>query len=137
MKLGNFLLATLLGASSAGIMISREPPTTIHVSSPTFHAIDGDTLKSGRTRYRIAGIDAPELPGHCAASRHCAPGDPFAAWAYLQAQVVKGMTCITNGIDVYSRPLITCTLANGRDLAGDEVANGFAIPYTYHHTAKL
>jgi endonuclease YncB( thermonuclease family) len=65
------------------------------------------------------------------------PAIPSQHGPYLQAQVVKGMTCITNGIDVYSRPLITCTLANGRDLAGDEVANGFAIPYTYHHTAKL
>jgi endonuclease YncB( thermonuclease family) len=40
-------------------------------------AIDGDTIRCrGRAQsIRLAGIDAPELPGHCRQGRQCAPGD--------------------------------------------------------------
>ncbi|MFN2473993.1 MAG: thermonuclease family protein [Sphingomicrobium sp.] len=39
--------------------------------------MDGDTLRCGSIRLRLLGIDAPELPGHCARYRQCAPGDGF------------------------------------------------------------
>ena len=43
------------------------------------YVVDGDTLRCGSIRLRLLGIDAPELPGHCAAYRECAPGDGFAS----------------------------------------------------------
>jgi micrococcal nuclease len=49
------------------------------ISCPSVYVVDGDTLRCGPVRLRLLGIDAPELPGHCAAYRQCAPGDAFAS----------------------------------------------------------
>lgn len=38
------------------------------------YVVDGDTLRCGRDRIRLLGIDAPEL-GRCPRWRDCAPGD--------------------------------------------------------------
>ena len=46
---------------------------------PSAYVVDGDTLRCGSIRLRLLGIDAPELPGHCARYRECAPGDGFAS----------------------------------------------------------
>ncbi len=47
-------------------------------------ATDGDTLRCGEERIRLAEIDAPELPGHCRRGRVCVVGDPYASKAGLQ-----------------------------------------------------
>ncbi|PZU59856.1 MAG: nuclease [Sphingobium sp.] len=52
-------------------------------------AIDGDTLRCGKDRVRLLGIDAPEMPGHCRRGRMCAPGDPYASKASL-AKIIAG-----------------------------------------------
>ena len=49
------------------------------VSCLSAYVVDGDTLRCGSIRLRLLGIDAPELPGHCARYRECAPGDAFAS----------------------------------------------------------
>ena len=46
-------------------------------------AIDGDTIRCGKERIRLAGIDAPEMPGHCRRGRRCTPGDPMGSKASL------------------------------------------------------
>ena len=72
-------------------------------------AIDGDTIKCGRAARRInirlLGIDSPELAGHCARGRTCAPGDPLAAKAALAALLTSGkVTWQAFHIDRYRRP---------------------------------
>ena len=49
------------------------------ITCPSAYVIDGDTLRCGQIRLRLLGIDAPELPGHCARYRECAPGDGFSS----------------------------------------------------------
>lgn len=46
---------------------------------PSAYVVDGDTLRCGSMRLRLLGIDAPELPRHCASYRQCVPGDGFAS----------------------------------------------------------
>lgn len=46
-------------------------------------AIDGETLRCGKERIRLLGIDAPETPGHCRRGRKCVEGDPYASKAAL------------------------------------------------------
>ena len=46
------------------------PPT--EADNPRMsYVIDGDTIHCGYTRVRLAGIDAPEMPGHCQPGRAC------------------------------------------------------------------
>lgn len=68
-------------------------------------AVDGDTLRCGRERVRLIGIDAPELPGHCRHGRSCVPGDPIASTASLR-YALKGRLRIKRfGKDHYGRTL--------------------------------
>lgn len=104
-------------------------PTSSVPSSAT--AIDGDTFKFGGVHYRIAAIDAPELPGHCRVGRHCAPGDPFAAKRALQQYLDTGdVRCQPIGLDRYQRTLVTCTI-NGTNLGDDLIALGYAIRWPH------
>lgn len=68
-------------------------------------ALDGDTIKcAGGLRIRMSGIDAPELPGHCRATRVCAPGDPVKAKVDLANLMVgKRVTYRTIKLDLYGR----------------------------------
>ena len=60
------------------------------IPCPSAYVVDGDTLRCGRARLRLLGIDAPELPGHCAAYRECAPGDGFASQRSLKDALQLG-----------------------------------------------
>jgi micrococcal nuclease len=56
-------------------------------------AVDGDTIRScraGSPNMRLAGVDAPEMPGHCHKPRVCEPGDGAASKAALQAFISSG-----------------------------------------------
>ncbi|WP_230771778.1 thermonuclease family protein [Sphingomonas sp. Leaf4] len=89
-------------------------------------AVDGDTLRCGEERIRLLGIDAPELPGHCAEGRQCAPGDPFASKVALET-ASRGMATIERvGRDVYDRTLARIRV-NGVDLSCSQIAAGHAI----------
>jgi endonuclease YncB( thermonuclease family) len=88
---------------------------------------DGDTLRcADGTRVRLAGIDAPEMPGHCAKWRQCTPGDPFAAKQAL-ARVAggKALQCEKLGAS-YNRVLATCRIA-GFEPACYMVTHGYAV----------
>ena len=95
-------------------------------------AIDGDTLKcaflnDGRAvNVRLAGIDAPELPGHCRRGRDCAPGDPYVSKRVLQILADAGtVECEQvdanpsrrgfQDLDPWRRPVARCAV-DGKDL---------------------
>lgn len=89
-------------------------------------AIDGDTLRCGKERIRLLGIDAPEMPGHCRRGRKCVEGDPYASKAALAA-MLKGKAAIERrGRDRYGRTLARVRV-NGVDLSEAQVAAGMAI----------
>lgn len=93
----------------------------------TLIAIDGDTLRCGRERIRLLGIDAPEMPGHCRRGRRCVQGDPFASKAALAAAIKRGPATIERrGRDRYGRTLARVRV-NGVDLSAHMVRTGMAV----------
>lgn len=69
-------------------------------------AVDGDTLRCGAERVRLIGIDAPEIPGHCAARRRCVKGDARASKAALAALIAgRPVRLERHGIDRWGRTL--------------------------------
>lgn len=88
--------------------------------------IDGDTFECGGRRIRLYGIDAPELPGHCAAERACVPGDPFAARTGLRNITRGQVSCGVVETDVYGRTVARCSGPRG-DLSCAMVVDGHAV----------
>ena len=81
--------------------------------------VDGDTFRFGETRIRIFGIDAPEA------------SDPMgpAATAWLANRLSgRSVTCDQRDTDRYGRIVAVC-YADGRDIAADMVADGWATAY--------
>ncbi|KQO51391.1 thermonuclease family protein [Sphingomonas sp. Leaf257] len=88
-------------------------------------AVDGDTLRCGRERIRLIGIDAPEMPGHCRAGRRCVIGDPFAARYSLTRALVAPIAIERVGRDRYGRTLAFVS-ASGKDLSCIQLRRGQA-----------
>jgi endonuclease YncB( thermonuclease family) len=91
------------------------------------YVTDGDTLRcQDGTRVRLAGIDAPELPGHCATWRRCTAGDPFKAKANL-GRLAMGHTARCEAVGrSYERILAFCTIG-GTDLACAQLRGSYAV----------
>lgn len=80
------------------------------------YIIDGDTFDCGGTRVRLAGIDAPEMPGHCRQGRTCTPGNPHAAKTALSELTRTTVNCEQTDTDHYGRVIARCK-ASGKDLS--------------------
>lgn len=96
-------------------------------NAPMCRAIDGDTLKCGAEHIRLIGIDAPEMPGHCARYRRCAPGNGWESKAAMVA-LLRGRSVRLQrfGRDHYGRTL-AIAYAGGVNLACAQLASGNAI----------
>jgi len=85
-----------------------------------FVAIDGDTIRHGQLRLRLAGVDAPELP----------TTKGIQAKRFLQNIIAKyPVTCIEIGMDKYQRLLVNCHfIRNGSKVSLDNelISNGMA-----------
>lgn len=114
------------------VMAAGLPPLSADVGGPEFtcaapQVTDGDTIRCGDKRVRLAGIDAPELPGHCRAGRECAPGDPYASTENLRRLIGRsGVTCHAVDTDRYGRTVARCS-ADGTDLSCAQLDAGRAI----------
>jgi len=88
---------------------------------------DGDTFRCGARRVRLAGIDAPEMPGHCQPGRDCVPGDPNASKANLARLAGYGpLECRQVDMDRYGRTVARCS-KDGADLSCAQLEAGQAI----------
>jgi endonuclease YncB( thermonuclease family) len=87
---------------------------------------DGDSFSLGRDRYRLYGIDAPELHQECTDAR----GQPWPCGTRARSELrriigTSPVECRTQSIDRYGRHIAVCHVA-GRDLAEEMVRSGFA-----------
>lgn len=125
----------ILGSAAlAGAAIGVAPLMSDQVRTPARYpyrvsgcrVTDGDTIRCGAERIRLLGIDAPELPGHCAEGRECAPGDGFASTTSLENATTDEMEIQRVGEDRYGRTLAMVAGPKG-DLSCWQLAHGQAI----------
>ena len=88
---------------------------------------DGDSFKLGNQRYRLHGIDAPELHQQCSDGA----GRPWPCGTRARSELRRvigthPVTCTTISTDRFGRILATCTSA-GRDVAEQMVRAGYAM----------
>jgi endonuclease YncB( thermonuclease family) len=98
-------ILALIGFCVAVVIAITLPSASYGKTISGCHVVDGDTLRCGPERVRLLGIDAPELPGHCAQGRACAPGDPYASTASLEEATSETMQIERVGTDRYGRTL--------------------------------
>lgn len=79
--------------------------------------IDGDTIDVDGTRYRLAGIDAPEM------KQPCGLGPKAAEWL---AGYLKGKTITCNRIGKSYNRVVAACFSDGADLQGVIVRSGWA-----------
>lgn len=92
---------------------------------------DGDTLRFGRMRVRLWGIDAPERTQLCGAA---AAGESSRA-AMSRLAEGRPVVCSLRDVDRDNRPVAVCT-AGGRDLGAALVEQGWAWDFRrYSHGA--
>lgn len=125
------LCAAVLFGFLIGLAPADEAPTTTEDGTyaeaiTDCRATDGDTLRCGQERIRLLAIDAPEMPGHCRTGRVCAPGDPDASKASLQAALEGSLTIERVSQDRYGRTLARVASARG-DLSCWQLARDQAI----------
>lgn len=94
-----------------------------------YHVIDGDTLALKGDRFRLVGIDAPELDQQCERDGvvwSCGQ----AAKDALVALVSSGLECRGGEKDRYQRLLVRC-FENELDIAAQMVRQGMAVRTDY------
>jgi len=121
-------LRRLAAALVAGIVaLAAVAAPAIAQPAPLLQVTDGDTVRLGDERIRLAAIDAPET-----AQPECLAEALLGALATARLQqlvALPGALVITrHGTDRYGRTLATITIA-GLDLALQLIAEGLARPW--------
>lgn len=112
----------LVGTAIGWWLDTQKPPLT---GRPV--AVDGDTLRFGRDRARLVGLDAPELDQSCidAGGRDWPCGER--ARDFLRTTLrAADIACVRQGSDRYGRALVRCSLGES-DLGREIVAAGWAV----------
>lgn len=91
------------------------------------YIIDGDTLRIGKTRIRMAGLDAPELDE---------PWGNKAKWELFAMCKGQIITARATGEVSYNRVVATCYLPDGTDLCAEMVRSGLALDLTPYSGGK-
>jgi len=101
-----------------GQIVAVPPPQAALVGK--CWVIDGDTIKIGGTRIRLAGIDAPELDH---------PFGQNAKWTLINLCRGLSVKAVFEAGMSYDRTVATCYLPDGRDLSAEMVKAGMAIDW--------
>jgi micrococcal nuclease len=116
----------------SALLILTLPASAAETVPPPFSAtsctaIDGDNIVCRGKSYRLSGIDAPELPGHCRAGRDCAPGDPYASQRNLARLIShRRVRVVPLKIDLYRRT-VSVAYVGTTNLSCAQLSGGFAV----------
>ena len=93
-----------------------------------FIAVDGDTLVQAGARFRLEGIDAPEIGQRCGADGAPGPCGETAKLRLADWARHRDFTCRGGEHDRYGRLLVRCR-AGDTDVNAALVREGFAVSY--------
>ena len=98
---------------------------------------DGDTIRIGSTRVRLAGIDAPELSQKCTIPNVAVWACGQTAKEHLQ-ELIGGaeVSCESQGKDRYARKLAKCFVGIN-NLNATMVLDGYALAYRRYSTGYV
>lgn len=91
------------------------------------HIIDGDTISIGRTKVRLAGIDAPEID---------MPFGRKSKWAMVDICKGQKVRVVMHGETSHDRQVGTGYLPDGRDIGAELVKRGLAIDCAFYSGGK-
>ena len=91
------------------------------------HIIDGDTIKIGKTKIRLAGIDAPEIN---------MPWGQKSKWAMVEICKGQVITARLDGERSFDRLVGTCFLPDGRDIGAEIIKKGLALDLPHFSGGK-
>ena len=112
----------LVGTAIGWLLDTQKPPLTGRAV-----AVDGDTLRFGRERARLVGLDAPELDQTCLDQNGGDWPCGEAARDFVRATIrAADLACVRQGTDRYGRALVRCSIGEG-DLGQVIVAAGWAV----------
>ena len=98
----------------------------------TYIITDGDTLKRNGVRYRLEGLDAPEINQICTLNNQDWECGLAAALYLEQLHGKEGFECKDRGQDRYKRILVRCYIFkddNRMDIGSIMVKEGYALAY--------
>lgn len=110
--------------------IEHDPPPPVPTNrkiSGRAWVIDGDTIKIGQIKIRIAGIDAPELDE---------PWGRKSKWAMVNLCKGQVIHVSLTGETSYDRLVGTCHLPDGKDIGAELVKDGLALDGSYYSKGK-
>ena len=107
-----------------------KPPFSIFGNLKVTHISDGDSLRSGKLRIRLFGIDAPEKKQKCTTADGLQWSCGIAAQKALKRMIetVPQISCNLMDVDRYSRLVMRC-YAGETDVAAALVRAGLALAY--------
>lgn len=104
------------------------PLKTTKADGQKLFVMDGDSFAIGDARFRLKGIDAPELHQTC----KDAQGQDWACGTAAREALVNllsepRLACESEVTDRYQRALATCNTIRSTDIAADQVRDGMAV----------
>lgn len=97
--------------------------------SSDIQVTDGDTIKINGIKFRLLGIDAPELNQKCIGNKNVEWDCGKCAKAFLEGIIsVNEVTCESQGEDKYKRTIAIC-YANEKEINQEIIKAGYAIAY--------
>lgn len=105
--------------------------------SGSAHVVDGDTIEIGGTKFRLHGIDAPEMRQECrredGSPYRCGEASTHALRVLIGSEPVR---CEGNTDDCYNRLIATC-YSGTVNLNAEMVRQGWALAYRHYSKAYL
>jgi endonuclease YncB( thermonuclease family) len=134
MKKPVLIIAALLLQAVIQPVAAADQPFAIQGELSVTRVSDGDSLRSGRLKIRLHGIDAPELKQTCTDSTGATwPCGRAARDAVSKITKAAPLRCVLMDVDRYGRLIMRC-FAGGTDIAEHLVENGLALAYRRYST---